>query len=141
MVLFLSCSVYAYLQATLLILLYILPLVTADPTPLDKLYTLVKDGGKGNCDSELSDLKTSYTEGLAMTQAAIDAIDAIKNGKSSNWVPTSKNNRKAKMLQALFNIKAASLFKSISSADSAALDKVRGMYSSCRGAFLTTIAC
>ncbi|KAL2039799.1 hypothetical protein N7G274_007658 [Stereocaulon virgatum] len=129
MVLFSRYSVYASLQAILLILLHVLPLVTADPTPLDKLYTLVKNGGKGNCDSELSDLRTSYTEGLAMTQAAIDAIDAIKSGKSSNWVPTSKNNRKAKMLQALFNIKAASLFKSISSADSAALDKVRGVYS------------
>lgn len=63
-----------------------------------------------------------------MAQAAIDAVDAVKNGKSSNWVMTSKNNRKAKMLQAMFNIRAAGLLKSMSSGDSAALDTVRGIY-------------
>lgn len=128
MILFPRCSVFASLQATLLILLYAPPLIAADPTVLERLYNLVKAGNPGSCASQLSDLKTAYREGLAMAQAAIDAIDAIKGGKSSNWVMTSKNNRKAKMLQAMFSIRAASLFKPISSGDSAALDTVRGMY-------------
>ena len=128
MILFLRCSVFASLQAIFLTLLYALPLIAADPTALDTLYNLVKAGNPGSCAGQLSDLKTAYTEGLAMAQAAIDAIDAVKNGKSSNWVMTSKNNRKAKMLQAMFNIRAAGLLKSISSGDSAALNTVRGMY-------------
>lgn len=127
MIFFPRCSAVASIPVMSLVLLYASQLVSA-ATPMDKLYNLVKAGNPGSCADQLDDLKTAYTEGLAMTQAAIDAVDAIRNGKSTNWVPTSKNNRKAKMLQAMFNIKSSGLFKSISSGDSTALDTVRGTY-------------
>ena len=115
-----SCVVYY--------LLYFSPLcVKADPLPMNKLYNLVAANGKGSCDSQVDTLQTSYTEGLAMAQAAIDAIDAVKGGKISNWSTGTNNNKKAKTLLALFQIKAAGAFHSITSEDSANLQKVRGM--------------
>lgn len=120
-------SFLAFICAGLLIQLCSLPLIVADPTPVDNLYNLVKGKNKGSCDSHIEDLKTAYTDALAMAQAAIDSIDAVKNGRFSNWIKTSKNNRKAKMLQAMFQIRAAGIRHSISSEDSTNLDRVRSM--------------
>ena len=118
-------NILVLLCTGLLIQLCSLPLIAADPTPLEKLYSLVKEGAKGDCTAQLADLKTSYTAGLAMAQAAIDAIDAVKNGKMSNWVKTSKNNRRAQMLQAMFQIRAAGITHPMSSEDSTNLGKVQ----------------
>ena len=116
------------LYASIFFQLISLPQIAADYTPLENLYNLVDDGKKGSCDSHLSDLKTSYAEGLAMAKAAIDAIDAVEGGKRTNWLPGSKNNKKAKMLQAMWQIKGAGLTHGISSEDSDNLDKVRSEF-------------
>ena len=123
-------NILVLLYTGLLIQLCSLPLVAADPPPLEERYHLVKGGAKGNCDTQLADLKTSYTAGVAMAQAAINAINAVKKGKMTNWVKTSKNNRKARMLQAMFQIRAAGITHSMSSEDSKNLDEVQSECSS-----------
>ena len=118
-------NILALLYTGLLIQLCSLPLVAADPPPLEERYRLVKGGAKGNCDAQLADLKNSYTAGLAMAQAAIDAINAVKKGRMTNWVKTSKNNRRAQMLQAMFQIRAAGITHSMSPEDSKNLGEVQ----------------
>lgn len=54
-----------------------------DFTPLHRLYSLVRGGGKGHSD-DLPALERSYIEALAMAQSAIDAIEAVKNGRMTN---------------------------------------------------------
>lgn len=45
-----------------------------------------------------------------MAQSVIDAIEAVKNGRRTNQIRTSKNHKKAKMLLKTFGIRAAGLF-------------------------------
>lgn len=58
-------------------------------TPVHRLYNLVQGGGKGHSDN-LPALERSYIEALAMAQSAIDAIEAVKNGRMTNWIYESQ---------------------------------------------------
>ena len=72
---------------------------------------MVKGRGKGHSDDHLPALESSYIEALAMAQSAIDAIEAVKNGRRTNQIRTSKTHKKAKMLLKMFGIRAAGLFR------------------------------
>lgn len=135
-----TCNLLAFSNVHFLILIFLLPLIAANYRPLNELYILQPAGVAGSCDPMLSILEKSYGEGLAMAQLAVDAIDAVTYGQASNWVRTSKNIRKAKILQALFNIRAAGKLKPISAEDSASLLKVRRMNDSSQDEITINIA-
>lgn len=86
-----------------------------DFTPISRLYNLVKGEGNGHCDDHLPAFESSYHEAFAMAQSAIDAIEAVKNGRMTNWIRTSANHRKARMLLIMFGVRAAGIFQSMSS--------------------------
>lgn len=99
----------------------------ADPTPLRRLYNLVKGRGKGHSDDHLPALESSYIEALAMARSAIDAIEAVKNGRKTNRIRTSTNHKKAQMLLKMFGIRAAGFFHPMSAEDLAYLHEIQGM--------------
>ena len=85
--------------------------------PLQQLYTMAKGGSKGNCENHLPNLENSYAKALAIAQSAMNAIEAVKNGRRTNYIRASTNHRKARMLLKMFNIRAAGYFHPISSKD------------------------
>ena len=99
--------------------------VIADLPPFESQYRVLPNGHAGSCIPQWPLLEASYSESIAMLQAGIDAIDMVQENRIFNWVKGSKQNRASLVLQALFQVKTASIFKSMDRNDLANLIEIR----------------